>query len=90
MEWDLTDLDLPRTVKDAVDSLLKDLGEENLALIRTTEYDDLIDHHFGLGLLIRSLFVLHDNPALVQDTGTTNADDASLKILQALWRRMRH
>jgi hypothetical protein len=90
MEWDLTEPELPNTVASAVDILLKDLGEENLALIRTTEYDDLIDHHFGMGLLIRSLFVLHDNPGLVQDTGTTNADDASLKILQALWRRMRH
>ena len=90
MEWDLTDPALPHTVTAAVDSLLHDLGEENLALIRTTEYDDLIDHHFGLGLLIRSLFVLHDNPALVQDTGASNPDDASLKILQALWRRMRH
>jgi hypothetical protein len=90
MEWDLTEPELPHTVASAVDSLLKDLGEENLALIRTTEYDDLLDHHFGMGLLIRSLFVMHDNPGLVQDTGTINADDASLKILQALWRRMRH
>jgi hypothetical protein len=51
MEWDLTDLDLPRTFRASVDSLLHHLGEENLALIRITEYDDLIDHHFGLGLL---------------------------------------
>jgi hypothetical protein len=50
MEWDLTDPALPHTVTSAVDSLLKDLGEENLALVRTTEYDNLIDHHFGLGL----------------------------------------
>lgn len=39
MEWDLTDLDLPRTVKDAVDILLKDLGEDTLAEIRSTDYE---------------------------------------------------
>ena len=32
MQWDLTDLDLPRTVRDAVDILLRDLSEENPSL----------------------------------------------------------
>ena len=80
----------PLTVPNAIDMLLKDLEDDDLAVIRATAYDDLIEHHFGLGLMIRNLFHLHDNPALVEATGTGNADDASLYLLQALWRRLRH
>ena len=70
--------------------LLKDLKNHDLAVIRVTAYDDLIEHHFGLGLVIRNRCHLHDNPALVEATGATNADDASLHLLQALWRRLQH
>jgi len=90
MQWDLTDLGLPRTVRDAVDILLQDLGEDTLTEIRSTDYENLIDFHFSLGTLIRRVFMLHENPALMEDTGMSNPDDASLKIIEALWRRMRH
>jgi hypothetical protein len=90
MEWNLTDLGLPRNVRDAVDILLPDLGEDTLTEIRSTDYENLIDFHFSLGTLIRRVFMLHENPALMEDTGMSNPDDASLKIIEALWRRMRH
>ena len=90
MEWDLTDLDLPRTVKDAVDILLKDLGEDTLAEIRSTDYENLIDFHFSLGTMIRRVYMLHENSGLLEHSGMSNPDDASLKIIQSLWRRMRH
>ena len=80
----------PLTVPDAIDMLLKDLEDHDLAVIRATAYDDLIEHHFGLGLMIRNHCHLHDNPALVEATGAGNADDASLYLLQTLWRRLRH
>jgi hypothetical protein len=69
--------------------LMKDLDDDALAALRAA-YDDLIDHHFGLGLMIRNRCHLHDNPTLVEATGANNADDASLHLLQALWRRLRH
>ena len=80
----------PLTVPNAIDMLMKDLEDDDLAVIRATAYDDLIEHHFGLGLMIRNRCHLHDNPALVEATGAGNADDASLYLLQALWRRLRH
>ena len=80
----------PLTVPNAIDMLMKDLEEHDLAVIRATAYDDLIEHHFGLGLMIRNQCHLHDNPTLVEATGAGNADDASLCLLQALWRRLRH
>ena len=80
----------PLTVPNAVDMLLKDLEDHDLAVIRATAYDDLIDHHFGLSLVIRNRCQLHANSALVDATGASTADDASLRLLQALWRRLRH
>ena len=80
----------PLTVPNAVDSLLQSMSDEHLAMIRTTAYDDLIDHHFGVGLVIRNRCHLHDNPTLVEATGVSMVDNASLRLLQALWRRLRH
>jgi hypothetical protein len=80
----------PSTVPSAIDWLLKDLDDDELATLRATAYDDLVDHYFGLGLVIRNRCQLHDNPSLIEATGTTNADDASLRLLQALWRRICH
>jgi hypothetical protein len=57
MEWDLTDLSLPRTVRDAVDILLQDRGEDTLTEIRSTDYENLIDFHFSLGAMIRRVFM---------------------------------
>jgi hypothetical protein len=90
MEMPTIDALMPLTVPSAVEMLLKDLGDDSLGTLRATAYDDLIDHHFGLGLLIRNRCQLHDNPALVEATGTTTADDATLHLLQALWRRICH
>ena len=81
---------LPNTVSSAIDWLLKDLDDDELAILCATAYDDLIDHHVGLGLVIRNRCQLYDNPALVEATGSTHADDASLRLLQALWRRICH
>jgi hypothetical protein len=44
----------------------------------------------GIGRFIRNLFGLHgENQALITSTGATNADDASMVIVEALWRRLR-
>jgi hypothetical protein len=90
MEQALTDPTLPLTVRDAVDMLLAELADEELAAIRSTPHEDLILHHFGIGLLIRQSLVMHDNAALLADSGTTNPDDASMALVHALWRRLRH
>ena len=81
---------MPLKVRSAVERLLQVMPDDALSDLRATAYDDLIDHHFGLGLMIRDRCQLHANPALVEATGATNADDASLRLLQALWRRLHH
>ena len=79
-----------RPARNAVELLLQAMPDDELSALRATAYDDLIDHHFGLGLMIRDRCQLHANPALVEATGATSADDASLRLLQALWRRLHH
>ena len=81
---------VPLTVASAVDMLMSDLSADSRAVLRGTAYDDLIDHHFGLSLVIRNRCQLHANSALVDATGASTADDASLRLLQALWRRLLH
>jgi hypothetical protein len=83
-------MEKPATVRDAVNILLTGLGKESLAVIRQTDEEDLCLHHMGLGRFIRNVFRLHhDNPELLADTATGNADDASMVIIVALWRRLR-
>ncbi len=90
MEINLTALPKPATVGEAVDILLTDLGTEPLNELRATAEDDLIFHMMGIGRFIRNLFGLHgENQALITSTGATNADDASMVIVEALWRRLR-
>jgi hypothetical protein len=90
MEIDLTDLPRPTTVRDAVEILLEDLGSDTLTELRDTVEDDLIIHHMGVGRFIRNLFGLHgDNQELLSNTGASNADDASMVIVEELWRRLR-
>ena len=90
MEIDLNDLPRPATVREAVDILLEDLGPESLDELRTAAEGDLLLHMMGIGRFIRNVFGLHgENPALLSNTGAANPDDASMVILESLWRRLR-
>lgn len=83
--------DLPRTVAEAVSLLVRLLDQAQLEEIAATPEDDLIEHHFGFGAVIREEFGLHGaNPALLASCAKPNADDASMVIIKALWARLRH
>ena len=52
--------------------------------------DQLGGLHFGLGMWIRNnLGLWNGNGALLQSTGQTDADDASMVIVVAVWDRLR-
>jgi hypothetical protein len=90
MKLDLGSIDKPATVREAVNILLTGLGKESLRVIRQTDEEDLCLHHMSLGRFIRNVFRLHhDNPELLADAATDNADDASMVVIVALWRRLR-
>ena len=75
---------------EAVQQLKADLDPAMLAELRGTDEGDLIIHHLGLGQFIRNALGLHsDNRALLADTGKANPDDASMVIIETLWRHLR-
>jgi len=82
--------DLPSTVEEAVDRLMLVLDEYDKALIWDRPKDDLFALHFGLGLEIRNAFGLHGrNPMLLESCGCSDPDDASMVIIEGLWRVLR-
>jgi hypothetical protein len=95
----------PRTVQEAVEQLVLKLSQTDKISIAEVEEHDLISLHFGLGQVIRNEYGLwHDNnlPLLLdchrikgKDVANLpglriiHPDDASMVIIQALWRRLR-
>jgi hypothetical protein len=82
---------LPKTLEEEVNYMIAALGPGEKELIRTTDEADLEEFHYGLGTSIRKVFQLwHGNKDLLKSCGseTLHADDASLVIIEALWRRL--
>ena len=82
---------IPRTVQEAVDHMSAALGPDEKELIRTAGKADLGQFHFGLGTGIREVLHLwHGNKDLLKSCGSESMhpDDASMVIVEALWRRL--
>ncbi len=81
---------LPKTVDEAVERLVAELGRYDLKEILAKTRDEMIDYHFSSGMQIRSVFGLWGrNPELLRSCGKLHPDDASGVILKALWDRLR-
>ena len=79
----------PTTIDEAVGVVIAALSDEDKAIIRAMSKSDLIWQHMGLGLWIRNnLGLWSGNARLFEATGTSRADDASMVITEALWRRL--
>lgn len=96
-------LEYPRTVRTAVAALVALLDDEQKAAVAATAREDLIDLHFSLGEYIRSTFGLWGaNQELLEDCArerdagcgdrlpAMHPDDATMLILDALWRRLHY
>ena len=83
--------ELPRTLTEAVDQIVDRLSEKDKGLVRSTPREDLIRFHHGWGMGIRNGFGLWgQNPDLIADLGTgLDADAGSMKIIEAVWERLR-
>jgi len=80
----------PVTIDEAVGVVIATLSEDERASIAVLARDQLSGLHFGLGLWIRNnLGLWKGNESLLESTGAPNADDASLVIIEAVWRRLR-
>jgi len=80
----------PETVDQAVGVLLGLLPDAEKAKVAAIAQDDLVALHLGLGMWIRNnLGLWSENSALLESARAQNADDASVVIIEALWRRLR-
>ena len=80
---------LPKTLDEAVDFLLREISDEDKETLQATPEDELIDLHFSYGQWIRNRFKLwNENWALVEALGCFHPDSASEEIINAAWKRI--
>ena len=81
---------VPRSLAEAVRVLKTKLKAEDLKEISHMKEEDLIRLHMGLGLYIRNAFDLwRGNSELMSACGAQHPDDASMTIIQSLWKTLR-
>jgi len=81
----------PQTLDDAVARLLETMSEADKDVLKSIQEEDLVIYNGSWGAAIRNSFGLwSDNAALLESTGTSHPDDASLVIIQTLWSKLRH
>ncbi len=85
-------LNWPRTLEDAVDRILRDSDAKQKALVASKKRKDLIEFHFSWGMGIRNgLGLWGGNRALLLSAcggSPCHPDDASMKIIEAVWERL--
>lgn len=80
----------PKTVQEAVRTLLSDMTEEQKDLLCNSTEEELVDFHHTLGTNIRNRFGLwEDNYELLISCGVVHPDDASRVIMQAVWQAVK-
>lgn len=77
------------TVDQAVDLFLNQLPLDQAKELAAMEQWELPDLHYGLGVAVRQMFVMWDNPELIDDCGAENPDDAGAVIVWGVWRKLR-
>jgi hypothetical protein len=82
--------DWPVSVEEAVDRLIVLIDKKDLEVLRSMARRKLVGvTHFGLGMYVRNKFGLWGgNQELLDDTGYVDVDDASVAIVEALWKRL--
>jgi hypothetical protein len=83
--------DWPTTVDAAVHDILSNLSDEEKMQIRITRKDGLMQLHFGLVTGIRNRYGLlkgNDKLLLSACGHPCRPDDASVKIIEALWEAL--
>lgn len=83
----------PRTLQEAVDSIVRGSDPKDMAVVASKKRDDLIEFHMGWGMGIRNgLGLWRGNRALLISAcggEPCHPDDASMKIIEAVWEHLR-
>jgi hypothetical protein len=80
----------PTTVEAAVKEILARLPEADRSIIKAMRKEELIKLHFTLGLDIRNRAGLWSGESLMLSACGTpcHPDDASMRIIEAVWLRL--
>lgn len=82
----------PRTLEQAVASIVESANPDDMVKVRATKREDLIQYHMGWGTGIRNdLGLWRGNHALLRAAcgeAACHPDDASMKIIEAVWRHL--
>lgn len=80
---------LPRTVSEAVETILGEMKAADKRTLRNTPKTELYKFHSGWGQGIRnSMGLWTSNHELLADTGKSHAKDASMVIIYAVWEAL--
>ena len=80
----------PARMDEAVGVVIATLSDNEKATISAMAESELVSLHVSLGAWIRNNFGLWSgNRPLLESTGAPKADDASMAIIVAVWRRLR-
>ena len=82
--------DKPTTLPEIVEDILKDMSEADQVPVVNTAEEDLIQFHNSWGMEIRNGYNLWHDKALVKELGAEHPDDASMIIIKAVWKALRH
>ena len=77
------------TMDEVVQDILETLTEGQKADIRSQSKEDLIMYHHGWGTNIRNRYLLRHNEELLKNIGKEDADDASMVIVEAVWKALK-
>jgi hypothetical protein len=79
----------PKTVKEAVGQILSSMSDKEKTDLRNTKSEDLDLFHHGWGTDIRNgLGLWEGNEELMRDTKEFYPDDASIVIIEAVWKEL--
>jgi len=79
----------PKTVKEAVAQILSKMSAKDKEIVRNTKKKDLIKFHHGWGTGIRNdMGLWQGNRDLLKDTKAIHPDDASMVIIEAVWKEL--
>ena len=91
----MENVDLPKTVDEAVDCLISSLTLKNKLMITKMSENELPNLHFTIGLHIRNQFLYPRNDKLLQSCRETAGDkylhwdQAASVIIKELWKKLR-
>jgi len=82
---------LPKTLDEAISMIIADMSTEDKDVIKETNRSDLVRFHHGWGTGIRNSFSLWGgNNELILSicSSLCHPDDASMKIIEAVWDKL--